>query len=257
MFYRSLSFIRQDLMIYWLNINHFFEIKRHFYIKFEINYCLYYQKDYISNIGGSCRGGEVVEMFSIDRRVTKASLAVEEPTERAGIMDEQIRRATINDCSMLANLIRSAFKTVAVRFSLTPLNCPSHPSNCRAEWIQDAMAKGVEYYIMTQYDQPIGCVALQKANRDVFYMERLAVLPEFRDHGYGRMLVEHCLEIASQRKAKRVEAGVIADQTELIEWYRRLGFRFKQRARLHDLPFTVAFIYFDLQEEWSYASESA
>ena len=59
-FYPSLGCIRQDFEVYWMNINHFFEEKLHFNVKIEINYCLYDQKDYISNIGGSYRGGEVL-----------------------------------------------------------------------------------------------------------------------------------------------------------------------------------------------------
>jgi diamine N-acetyltransferase len=172
-------------------------------------------------------------------------------------MDEQIRKATSQDSVILAEMIRASFKDVANRFLLTSRNCPTHPSNCTAEWVQDALAKGVEYFILTQYDQPAGCVALLKANRDVFYMERLAVLPEFRNRGYGRTLVECCIEEAVRRGARRIEAGLNADQDELVEWYRRMGFRFKQRARLHHLPYAVAFLYYDLHEEFVYDSASA
>lgn len=172
-------------------------------------------------------------------------------------MDGQIRKATDKDVALLANLIRTSFKDVAARFHLSKHNCPTHPSYCTPEWIKTAFLKGVEYFILTRYSEPIGCVALQRANREVYYMERLAVLPEYRNQGFGRMLVEHCLQIAIQRRAKRVEAGIMADQQELLEWYRRLGFRFKQRGRLHHLPFSVAYLYCDLQEELIYEAEPA
>ena len=172
-------------------------------------------------------------------------------------MDGQIRKATEKDVALLANLIRTSFKDVAARFHLSKDNCPTHPSQCTPEWIKTAFIKGVEYFILTQYSEPIGCVALQRANREVYYMERWAVLPEYRDQGCGRMLVEFCLQLSKKRRAKRVEAGIIADQRELLEWYRRLGFRFKQQARLHHLPFSVAFLYCDLLEEWVYEAEPA
>ena len=105
----------------------------------------------------------------------------------------------------------------------------------------------------------VGCVALQRANRDVYFMEKLAVLPEYRSRGCGSTLVNYCLRLARQRAAKRVVVGIIADQMELIEWYRWLGFRFKQYARLHHLPYTVAFMYNNLvhQKELFYEAEAA
>ena len=159
----------------------------------------------------------------------------------------QIRRATEGDIALLADLIRSSFKDVANQFNITPENCPTHPSNCTAEWLENAFKKGTEYFILLDDSEPVGCVALERANREVYFIERLAVLPEYRDQGYGHALVDYCFEQARERMAKRVEAGVIADHLELVEWYRRLGFRFKQRARFHHMPFPVAFMYHDLR----------
>ena len=53
--------------------------------------------------------------------------------------------------------------------------------------------------------------------------------------------------------------GVIADQMELIEWHRWLGFKFKQYARFHDLPYSVAYMYNDLQlqEDLFFEAEAA
>lgn len=161
-------------------------------------------------------------------------------------MAGHIRRATEGDISLLTDLIRSSFKEVATQFNITPENCPTHPSNCTSDWIKNELKKGTEYFIVSEDSGPVGCVAMEKANRDVYYMERLAVLPEYRDKGYGHTLVDYCFTQAKERMAKRVEAGVIADHVELVEWYRRLGFRFKQRARFNHLPFPVAFMFHDL-----------
>ena len=172
-------------------------------------------------------------------------------------MSEYIRRASEEDIVLLADLIRSSFKDVANQFHITLDNCPTHPSNCTAEWIKDERKKGTEYFILMENSTAIGCAALERANRDVYYLERLAVLPTYREHGYGHALVEFCLEQARTRRAKRVETDLIADHWELVEWYRRLGFRFKQRARFNHLPFAVTFMYYDLEEQFVYDLEAA
>jgi N-acetylglutamate synthase-like GNAT family acetyltransferase len=161
-------------------------------------------------------------------------------------MAGQIRRATEGDISLLTDLIRNSFKDVANQFNITEENCPTHPSNCTADWVKETLKKGTEYFILTEDSNVIGCVALGKANQEVYFMERLAVLPEYRDKGYGHTLVDYCFKQARERMAKRVEADVIADHDELVEWYRRLGFRFKQRARFNHIPFPVAYMFHEL-----------
>ncbi|MBN1466004.1 GNAT family N-acetyltransferase [candidate division KSB1 bacterium] len=180
--------------------------------------------------------------------------AAKPPTtiERAGMISECIRRAREEECSVLADLVRNSFQDVANQFNITSDNCPTHPSNCTAEWIRNECKKGTEYFILLENSTAIGCVALERANREVYYLERLAVLPAYRERGYGHMLVDYCLEQARARQAKRVETSLIADHWELVEWYRRLGFRFKQRARFNHLPFAVTFMYYDLEEQFVY-----
>ena len=174
-------------------------------------------------------------------------------------MDGHIRRATEEDIPLLAALIRTSHKDVAIRFNLKAKKCPTHPAFCTDEMIKKSAAKGEEFYILMDESRAVGCVALLRANRDVFYMERLAVLPEYRSCGCGSLLANFCIQLARKRAARRVVVGVIADQTELIEWHRWLGFRFKQYARFPDLPYSVAFMYNDLllQEELFFEAEAA
>ncbi len=60
-------------------------------------------------------------------------------------MDETIviREAGSADAEVLANIIRSAFRDVAERFSLTPENCPKHPSNYTTAWVDADLGRGV------------------------------------------------------------------------------------------------------------------
>lgn len=44
---------------------------------------------------------------------------------------------------------------------------------------------GIEMYGLYEEDRFVGFVALEKANEEVYWLEKLAVLPEFRHKGYG------------------------------------------------------------------------
>ncbi len=150
-----------------------------------------------------------------------------------------IRKAEPRDERILTGLIRASFRDVAVRFSLTPLNCPKHPSNCTPDWIEADHRRGVVYFILYQDHTPVGCVGLERPGPDICYLERLAVLPPKRRKGFGRILVEHVLVCAKAGGAERVGIGIIAKQIDLKQWYERLGFVAASTKRFRHLPFEV------------------
>ena len=161
---------------------------------------------------------------------------------------QPIRKATTEDLTLLAELIRQSFHDVAERFGLTFENCPTHPSNCTVDWVTAAMDKGVLFYVLENCGTPCGCVALEQAKPGACYLERLAVLPEFRGRGFGKALVLHALEEAKALGIDRVEIGIITEHTELKDWYVRLHFVIEREAvTFEHLPFKVTFMSFLLE----------
>jgi N-acetylglutamate synthase-like GNAT family acetyltransferase len=155
----------------------------------------------------------------------------------------RIRDATIEDVPLLVKLIRDSFRDVAVRFGLTRENCPTHASNCTAEWVASAINGGHRFYILQSDGVPCGCAAIERTEDQTCKLKRLGVLPEFRKKGMGEALVRHGLAEPRRLGAKRVEIGVIADHTELRDWYARLGFRVdRQSVSVGHLPFKVTYM---------------
>jgi GNAT superfamily N-acetyltransferase len=157
-----------------------------------------------------------------------------------------IRGARLGDVPLLSGLIRDSFRDVAERFGLTSQNCPGHPSNCTEEWIQRELARGVKYFILEGDATPAGSVALEKADTDVCFLERLAVLPGERRKGFGRSLVDHVFGQARAVRAKQIRIGIIAEQRELKLWYQKIGFKAGEKKRFAHLPFLVMFMSYEL-----------
>lgn len=158
-----------------------------------------------------------------------------------------IKQADANDTSVVSHIIRDSFRDVAERFSLTPENCPKHPSNCTDEWIRGDIARGVTYYVLEHGNVFAGCVALETATPDLSYLERLAVLPDMRRKGFGRALVEHLFLRARASGAQTVGIGMISDESELKQWYKNLGFIEGDTKEFTHLPFRVTFMTYELQ----------
>ncbi|MDD3258602.1 MAG: GNAT family N-acetyltransferase [Smithellaceae bacterium] len=157
-------------------------------------------------------------------------------------MEHLIRKGGKEDIDILAEIIRDAFQDVADRFGLNEQNSPTHPSNCRTEWLMREMNRGVVFYVLEAQGEPAGCVALEKINDEVCYLERLAVLPRKQKKGFGEALVKHALSQARLLKAYRVQIGIIADDQALHDWYEKLGFEEVERKNFPHLMLEVAFM---------------
>lgn len=163
-------------------------------------------------------------------------------------MSPKIRVCTQKDIGVLVETIRSSFKDVAECFGLTQENAPIHPSNCTEDWIQKDMERGVAYFIIENENSIAGCVALELANSDVCYLERLAVLPNQRHLGFGKALVTHVLSKAKLLGVHRVSIGIIAEHTELKNWYKRIGFVEGESKEFAHLPFRVTFMSYEVDK---------
>lgn len=153
-----------------------------------------------------------------------------------------IRPAVREDAEILADLIRRSFRDVADRFGLTPENCPRHPSNCAPEWILRDLDRGVAFFLLEGAGIPAGCAGLELPGEGMAYLERLSVAPEHRRRGLGRRLADHVVARAVAAGASRMSIGIVADQHELADWYRRMGFADGPVREFPHLPFRVRFM---------------
>lgn len=140
------------------------------------------------------------------------------------------------------NVIRKAFATVAHDLCLNKTNCPTHPSFITLDKLKELKQKGVQFFGLFTSQQQVGFVAMEKANNDLYYLEKLAVIPAYRHRDYGSMLVHHIEKQAKHLKAKSISIAIIDQHTILKNWYKKLGFRETGKKDFPHLPFTVCFM---------------
>ncbi len=158
----------------------------------------------------------------------------------------KIEAANRDKVETLTKIIQSSHKDVAEKFNLTIENCSKHPSNCSEEWIINDFDRKVMYYILYSHDKPEGCIALEHASPDVCYIERLSVLPENRRNGSGLKLMKYGIETAAGLGVKEISIGIIAEFTELKEWYKKIGFIEGDTKKFDHLPFSVLLMSYKL-----------
>jgi predicted N-acetyltransferase YhbS len=163
------------------------------------------------------------------------------------MMNSTIAEADRKDIPLLTRLIRASHEDVADQFHLFPSNCPTHPSFYTEDKVGKDFGKGLRYFIIKAENSPVGCVAMETAGTDTVYLERLSVLPDWRHYGFGEALVKRVFIESLRASISRVEIGIIGEHRMLENWYARLGFVKKNTVAFDHLPFTVTYMFINLQ----------
>jgi diamine N-acetyltransferase len=157
-------------------------------------------------------------------------------------MEELIREIHDDEIDASASIIRRSFMSVAKDFHITQENCPTNPAFITSEKLMESKNKGIKFFGLFHGNIQIGCVAIEKAKDDVFYMERLAVVPKHRHKGYGKELTDFVFKYAGFQGGKEVSIGIINENIELKNWYIKYGFTETSIRKYDHLPFTVCFM---------------
>jgi N-acetylglutamate synthase-like GNAT family acetyltransferase len=158
----------------------------------------------------------------------------------------KIREASQADLPSISMLVRESNKDVAVKFSLNAENCPKHPSFYTESWVQADLDRGETYFILEDDSVPVACVAYEIPSTGLAYLNRLSVLPMYRNRGIGARLVRHIVEHVGALSVQCISIGVIGEHTDLQHWYSKLGFEDGDTRRFPHLPFSVKYMTYSL-----------
>ena len=139
-------------------------------------------------------------------------------------------------------VIRDSFITVAAELGLNEENCPTHPAFISLAKLKRLREKGAETFCLFHHSRQIGFVAVEKASGTRYYMEKLAVLPEYRHRGFGKRLMDFVFDYVEQRNGSTVSIGTINEHSVLKNWYSNYGFAETGAKRFEHLPFEVCFM---------------
>lgn len=154
----------------------------------------------------------------------------------------EIKTITLEELPQVLELIHKSFATVAANLGFTKENCPGHTSFMPMEKLQNYYEWGFLMYGLYEDGELVGYVSLAKQPEGHYDLNNLAVLPEKRHCGYGRMLVEFCKEKALELGAPKIKLGIIEDSWIIKNFYEGLGFVHTGTQKFDHLPFTVGYM---------------
>ena len=75
-----------------------------------------------------------------------------------------------------------------------------------------------------EQDELVGCVYLEQQHKSL-YLGMLTVSPTLQGAGIGKQLLSAAEKLAVEYQCERIIMTVISERTELIDWYKRRGYK--------------------------------
>ena len=161
-----------------------------------------------------------------------------------------LRFCTVNpsDFDVAVGIIQKSFGTVAEQLGLTKENCPSHTSFIEKDRLQrDYDRKDAMFLLLEEFPfKAVGYFSLHRESDTDVELNHVAVLPEMRHFGYGKLILDTAKIYAREHGYKRMNIGIVEESTVLKNWYLKNGFVHDGTRKFDSLPFTVGFMHFDL-----------
>ena len=158
------------------------------------------------------------------------------------VMNVSIAEVKSSEFQMCLDVIHQSFKTVADEFGLTQENCPKHTSFIPLCFLETQMNWGWHMYALYDGKKIIGYMSLSKESDDALELHNLAVLPEYRHNGFGKLLLDFAKEKVISLGGTKIKIGIIEESIVLKNWYIANGFAHIGTKKFDHLPFTSGYL---------------
>lgn len=149
-----------------------------------------------------------------------------------------------DDLSAIVKVLNESHGTVARDFGFTKEMNPTNNAFLDENTLQAQLNTGIKLFRLKEDKQDIGCIAIEKSAKeiDTFYIEKVSVIPEYRNQGYGTRLMEFATLKISELGGKWISIALIDSNLKLKNWYLKQGFTETGTKDFLHLPFRICFM---------------
>jgi ribosomal protein S18 acetylase RimI-like enzyme len=164
----------------------------------------------------------------------------------------KIKKLGTSSLAESVQILHLAFGKVTAQFGLTRENAPVYAAFTTVEKVNEMRDRGAVFYGYFLGRKQVGVVALEKREsadspyRGEYFMERLAVLPEYWHTGIGRELVNYIIARTGDLGVKKLFLAMVNENKVLKKWYEGMGFKEVGIRKFEGLPFSVCFMSMDI-----------
>jgi putative acetyltransferase len=108
------------------------------------------------------------------------------------------------------------------------------------------LRKGGRIFMVYVDGQAVGCVALIPMGDGIYELSKMAVSPELRGQGIGRLLLEHAIAQAKALGASSLFLGSNSALKNAVHLYEAVGFRHVPPEKLPDMHYARADVFMEM-----------
>ncbi|MDD3364145.1 MAG: GNAT family N-acetyltransferase [Syntrophomonas sp.] len=143
------------------------------------------------------------------------------------------------ELSNSVNIVRDSFITVANEYELTRENARTNAAFIEFEDLLKMKEKDVHIFGVYKDEIQIGFFTIEKNDNNLYYLNKLAVLPYYRHNGYGGKILDFVFNDVKQAGGGIISIGIINNNLVLKNWYIKHGFAETAIKKYPQLPFEV------------------
>jgi GNAT superfamily N-acetyltransferase len=132
--------------------------------------------------------------------------------------------ATEHDVDDIVELVQAAYRGESSRQGWTTEADLVDGQRVDADMVRAAIAGDGVVVLLVEGGELLACCELRPLEDGAAYLGMFAVRPGHQGGGIGRRVIAHATEVAKGWGADRIRLTVIEQRTELIDWYKRLGY---------------------------------
>lgn len=162
------------------------------------------------------------------------------------IAELHFREATPEDFVLLARIIRSAFRPVAVRLGFDREKLPNYAAFESAAHLREHVRdRQITMFLLEVDGQAVACggCSPDREVADKGWVNRVAVRPKWQSKGLGRAMVAFLHDELRRRGYKRVRLGCLP---HLEPFYASFGYQVVEKRQLEHWPEDLLFMEMDL-----------
>lgn len=147
-----------------------------------------------------------------------------------------------NELLKSIKVIKESFMTVANEFKLTKENAPTNAAFIEFKDLIRMKEQGASLFGLYKQGEQIGFFTIESNQNALFYLNKLAILPEYRHHGYGGFILKYVFDYVQRNGGGKLSIGIINENYVLKKWYENFGFKEVIIKSYSHLPFEVCFM---------------
>jgi len=151
-----------------------------------------------------------------------------------------IKAMTKSDLPTCLDIIHTGYETVAIEFGLTEGNSPDRGrASLPLEKLAESFDSGTMMFGYFADDTMVGYLGMKMMGFGFCGIDDIVILPEYRQRGYGKNLLDFCKQKAKELGAEKIRLGMIDDNKRLKKWYEDNGFVTVEYKKYENAPYTV------------------